>query len=66
MSSDLSGKENGLFSKKTEKSVSVARNLKITNQIIDDFIETAEVAAFLVEQNYFKTPNCQNSICVKS
>jgi len=66
MSSDLRGKENGLFSKKTEKSVSVAGNLKISNQIIDDFIETAEVASFLVEQNFFKTSNCQHSTSVKT
>jgi hypothetical protein len=45
-------KENGLSSKKTEKSASVARKIKISNQIIDDFIETAEVVEFLIDNNF--------------
>lgn len=52
ISSDFAVKENGLSSKKTEKSASVARKIKISNQIIDDFIETAEVVEFLIDNNF--------------
>jgi len=51
-SDDFGVKENGLSSKKTEKSVSVAGIPSISNQFISDFLEIAQVADFLNDNNF--------------